>query len=64
AALGLAGGTYVVVAVLLGGTLLAAALHLARERSAVAARMLLRASVLYLPGLYLLLVAGGRPLAS
>lgn len=56
--LGMAGGGYAAGAVLLGGAMLLAAQGLARTRTAVAARRLLRASVLYLPALYLLLIAG------
>lgn len=49
---------YAAGAVLLGGTLAWAARSFARLRTAGAARRLLRATVLYLPALYLLMLAG------
>lgn len=61
AALGMAGSLYAVGSVLLGGTMLAFALRLARRRTLRAARLVLRASVLYLPALYLLMLANARP---
>lgn len=55
--LGMAGPSYFDGAVLLGVVFLASAVHTAIQRSATAARILLRVSVLYLPLLLLLLVA-------
>lgn len=57
---GMTGWAYVAASVLLGGTMLWAARGLALARSAPAARRLLRATVLYLPALYLFMLAGPR----
>ncbi len=55
--LGMTGAVYAGGTVLLGGMVLAAARRLATVRSAMAARRLLRATVFYLPALYLLMLA-------
>ncbi len=55
--LGLAGPVYGAAALVLGLFYLAAGIRMARERTAVRARKLLLASVIYLPLLYLFLVA-------
>ncbi|MCS7315083.1 MAG: heme o synthase [Bryobacterales bacterium] len=58
ALLGAAGWFYVAGALALGIAMLRAASALARARSVAAARGLLRATILYLPALYLLMMAG------
>ena len=55
-AMGMAGAVYICGAALLGMAFLYSGFRLARKRSAVEARRLLRASVLYLPLLYALLM--------
>ncbi|MCX7604259.1 MAG: heme o synthase [Bryobacteraceae bacterium] len=52
---------YLAAALVLGALFLRAALRLSRERSAQNARGVLKASVMYLPLLYLALLAGSRP---
>jgi len=64
AALGMAGSLYAAGSVLLGGTMLASALRMARGRTVRSARLLLRTTVLYLPALYLLMLANARPAAG
>jgi protoheme IX farnesyltransferase len=64
AALGMAGGIYAAGSVLLGGIMLIAALRWDRKRATPAARLLLRTTVVYLPALYLLMLANARPLAG
>lgn len=60
AAVGMAGGLYWGPAALLGGWMIVAAAGLARRRSAQGARRVLRASVIYLPVLYALMLASRR----
>ncbi|GIU75087.1 MAG: protoheme IX farnesyltransferase [Bryobacteraceae bacterium] len=52
---------YLAAALLLGALFLRAAVRLSRQRTAQNARGVLKASVLYLPLLYLALLAGSRP---
>lgn len=58
--LSMASHWYLAAAAVLGALLLRAAVRLSRERTAQSARGVLKASVLYLPLLYLALVAGSR----
>ena len=55
-ALGMAGGWYLAGAVLLGAYFLYAGIQLARKRTAWEARRLLKASIVYLPLIYILLM--------
>jgi heme o synthase len=55
------GNWYLAAALVLGGLFLRSAARLSRERSAVNARGVLKASVIYLPLLYLALILGSRP---
>lgn len=59
--LSMTGHWYLAAAVLLGALFLRAALRLYRERSALSARGVLKASVLYLPLLYIALLLDSRP---
>ena len=57
----MAGHWYLAAALLLGGLMLRAALRLHRDRTALNARGVLKASVLYLPLLYMALLLDSRP---
>lgn len=54
------GHWYLAAAVLLGGLFLRSAMKVARERTAMNARLVLKASVIYLPLLYLALILDSR----